>query len=422
MTLCGMPCMCSLRNRPGNMDGPTLPIIGNPMLCLFHLLEFLPTVCFLAVTCLVTVFYMLLLLESYAKLFYENPELEKPIHINCWQSFCKWADGQLGTVATVAFPNLFSMRHISIASELESADNEQHVQADGRRLVKEILFLNRATKFGTYDSRKTCTYSGRLIRVFGMLGTIILLLSAGAFFRYFPVTLGTECVEDGKFNTWFCYYANASISDQAINCTLYNINNPPDESNSSALICYAISGELAKSSAAAVGLYQISSICVFLAVRFALNWNRWCGKVRGKMNKKPGCKTCQCIMHKYCCVFVYSVACFILFITIAFFLLYTYIPNSISNEYTSNHYLTGEFVYRFSFVYIFIFLGIFFLVLPITLIHYKGMNSSYYFLASEGKEELQTTESDSGSNNGYDEIRQSGENYPLNEVYVHDRV
>ena len=388
------------------MDDPTLPIIGSPMLWQFHFLEFLPTAFFLAVMFLLTMVYIAILFESYIKIC--CTKLEKLIHINCWQCFCKWADGQLGIITTVAFPNLFSIRHISVASdsELESANNEQHVQAGGRRLVKEILFLDRATKFGTYTSRQTSKYSGKLVRVFGILGSIILLFSAMAFFRYFPVTLGTECVEeDGKSYTWFCYYANANSSDQAINCTLYN-NNPPDESNSSALICYAISGELAKSSAAALGLYKISSACVCVVVYIALKWNRWCGKVREKLNKKRirRYKTCQCITHKYCCTLVYSLSCYILFTTIGIFLLYTYVPNSISSEYTSNHYLTGEFVYRFSIVYVFIFLGIFSLVMPFTLIFYKGMNSSYYFLASEGEEKIQTTESDSGSNNGYDEI------------------
>ena len=406
------------------MDGPTLPIIGNPMLWHFQALEFLPNIAFLAVMGILPLGYPILACISIiCTCCTDSKILIMNCLARCWQGFCKWVGGHLGTVATVAFPNLFSMRHISVASESESADNEQHVQAGGRRLVKEILFLNRATKFGTYTSRQTSKYSGQLIGIFGILGTIILLFSSMAFFRYFPVTLGTECVEeDGKSNTWFCYHANASSSDQAINCTLYNINNPPDESNSSALICYAISGELAKSSAAALGLYKISSLCVFLAVRFALIWDRWCGKVHEKINKKPGCKKCQCITHKYCCALVYSLVCFILFQTIAVFLVYIYfVLNPISNEYTFNHHLTGEYVYRISIAYIFFFLAFFFLIIPCNmLVCHKGMNSNYYFLASKGKEEFQTTESDSESNNGYDEIGQSGLKYPLNEV--HGRV
>ena len=392
----------SLHNRPGNMGGPTLPVIGNPMRVLFLLLEFLPTAFFMAVMWIFSILLFIVFLCKSCKILFKNSKevhkMNKEPNNDCWQCCNKGIDGLLGTITVLVFPTLFSMRHISVPSESrtsEAAVNEQ--QASERKHVKEILFVDRTTKFGTYDSRKTPKYSGLLIQVFGMLGTIILLLSAGAFFRYFPVTLGSECVEeDAKFNTWFCYHANASRSDQAINCTLYNINNPPDESNSSALICYAISGELAKPSAAAYGLYKISSLCVLIAVHIALKWGSCCGKAHEWISKKkPWCENHPCEI-KLCYVLAYSSASFAFFLIITIIILLTYGVNAI--DYTPNHYFTGEFVYRLSILYIFLFLAIFFLVIPCNmLICYEGINSSYYFLASEGEEEFQTTEPDSES-------------------------
>ena len=396
---CFIACLLSMYNRPGNMDGPTLPIIGNPMRVLFLLCEFLPTAFFMAMMWIFSIILFIVFLCKPCIIHSENSKEdhkknEEPNN-NCCQCFNKGIDGLLGTITVLVFPTLFSMRHISVLSEsraLEAAVNEQ--QASERKLVKEILFVDRTTKFGTYYNNETNKYSGLLIRVFGVLGIAILLFSAGAFFRYFPVTLGTECVEeDDRFNTWFCYHANASISDQAINCTLYNINNPPDESNSSALICYAISGELAKSSAAALGLYKISSLCVLIAVHIALKWGSCCGKAHEWISKKkPWCEHHPCeIIYKLCYVLAYSSASCALFLIIAIIILLTYGENAI--DYTPNHYLTGEFVYRLSILYIFLFLAIFFLIIPCNmLICYKGINSSYYFLASKGKEELQDTE------------------------------
>ena len=412
------------------MDGSTLPLFGNPSLWKFRLLELVPTFVFMFVMWICSVVYLLFFsFKPAVKLLCGNSEHCKTC-LSCLQRFDKWIDEHLGTISVIVFPRLFSMKHISVASEslpsrsllsqsvpFEPELSAVNVQPNGRKYVKEILFLDRTTKSDTHDSRKTFfIYSIVLIRVFGMLGSIILLFSAVAFFRYFPVTLGTQCVEeDGKFNTWFCYHANASNSDQAINCTLYNINNPPDKSNSSALICYAISGELAKSSAAALGLYKISSICVLFAVHIALILDRLCGKV---CKHKWFNKMFNCEKHprtiKLCYVCGYSLACFVLFLAIGVILLYRYIINSISNEYTFNHYFTGEFMYGVSLVSIFFILAIFFLIIPCNmLICYKGINSSYYFLASEGEEEFQDTDSDSESDNGYDEIGQSGENEVL---------
>ena len=269
----------------------TLPIIGTPPKEFFLALDYLPFAVLLLVLIGWQGYIVVTLLGDHVCRKYQ-----------CGKCLdCKLVQFVGNTVCVTLFPNLF----------------KKHKQCRGSNERTFILFLDRNIE-----------NQSRLKYALHSLGFSILLVSALVFFRLFPVALSSECLEkDALLRSLFCY---TNQSDFPVDCIEFATNTTREASDSSTVVCYALSTSIGLAVAAALGFAKLVAGLVTAYVRASEYWltKEW---------KKEKWK-------KYC-FFTLSIIAFAVVTGVAFAYASISIGARISNT-------TGELVARYAYIFL----------------------------------------------------------------------
>ena len=347
---------------------PKLPIIGiTPQRSLFILLEAVPDGAFLILFAVIELMaiiafvYLCISVKCNCKLLKKFEELVVKLHkyeLYCFQ------------LPVYVFPKLFAKKKI---------------QLEGKGDSEEILYLDQRLQlsFGEKEWRSQC-----VVILFTTLAVMVCCITALGFFRYFPVTISLECMEeDNNFNTLFCYTDTKKwrYEDLPLDCEEYqNMNKSEkivntDDSNSngfeSDIICYALSVDIAKSSAVAFGIYKFLSILVFATVFAGKLLVQFCLRCA---HGKCGCERSSI---KCCSAICYSLMCVSAFVVSG--IVSIFVLNSKSDLKNLG---TGELYYRLAYVIGFFVCAVYFLYIPLYTLHFIDGEDTYSYLATSDEQ------------------------------------
>ena len=342
---------------------PGLPVIGHPQRSLFILLESVPVAAFFVLFTVIEL--MAILFTCYPLYLAILPEiLGKLLHKGV--SF-------LFKLPVYVFPKLFTKKKLRLEGEEES---------------EELLYLDQPLQL-SYRGKKW--QSQCVVLLFATLAVMACCITALGFFRYFPVSISLECLEkDNNFNTLFCYTDTKDWHywDLPLDCEEYQQMNKSDkivntdDSNSngfeSDVVCYALSLDIGKSAAIALGIYKILSFLVVATVFIMKIWVRLWLCCAQCCKFKPS--------HTMCCSTIcYSCICFVAISTSG-------ILSIIFLEFKSDLKIfgVGESYYRLAYCLAFFIPAVYFLYIPWPTRHYIVGEDTYSYLATSDEQMRQS--------------------------------